>query len=114
MPIKEEDENDEAAQESAKSDHIAPHPRQRSPKPIAQGYAQQMKALAPQIRSRSPLHPNEKKESKGHDHEKQQNEYDRLQNKIKYDHTIDLDSEPNHSELHDDNKVFAKEELERE
>ena len=39
MPIKEEDENDEAAQESAKSDHIAPHPRQRSPKPIAQGYA---------------------------------------------------------------------------
>ena len=68
--IQEEDE-DEGIKESAKSDYIPPQTRARSVKPPGQSYAAQAKALAPPIRNRAPLNPNEKKESKGHDLEQE-------------------------------------------
>ena len=52
----------------------------------------------------SPLNPNEKKESKGHDLERQQKEYDMVNGRIKVDYVIDMDDEPHHSELLSDNK----------
>ena len=66
------------------------------------------------MRSRSPLLPNEKKESKGHDLEKYQQEEDRMLNQVKFDHVIDMDSEPCHSELHSDNKEHAKKRMDKE